>query len=433
MGKYFGTDGIRGEVGKDLTLKMAYAIGKSLKDIFNPKTIVIGKDTRESSQTLAMHIASGAMSCGIDVIDAGVVSTPMIAYFSKTKQMIGIMITASHNPFHDNGIKLFNKGVKLTEQEERNIEAYFDHITFDYKGAGSFTESNEVINTYLEFIHALPLKKTYKSVLIDSANGANTLIASRLMSAYTKSFSQIGNTPNGKNINLNCGSTHLEHLKKHMNASYDIGFSFDGDGDRVLVMDHEGNPYDGDMIIYIIARYLKSINKLTHNTVVLTKMSNPGIVKALKAHNIKTLRVDVGDKYVHQALTKHNYVIGGENSGHIIYKDFLDTGDGLLIALLLLTILEESNQSLKALTSDVVFYPQKMVNIKNVDKNLVTHELVVQKMTEVKKTLGDDALILLRPSGTEPLIRVTLAHKDETLLDQTMEEIVTLIQSLGDE
>jgi len=433
LGNYFGTDGIRGEVGKNLTLKMAYAIGQSLKTVFNPTTIVIGKDTRESSELLAKHIASGAMAKGIDVIDAGVVSTPMIAYYAKAHQMIGIMITASHNPYHDNGIKLFNKGLKLTHEEELNIEAYFTKDLFESASPyGSYTVSDTVSEAYITYIQTLPLLKTHQIVLFDSANGANVHVSQRLMSHYTKSYTQVGNTPNGKNINFNCGSTHLDYLQNHINETYDVGFSFDGDGDRVLMMDAQGKVYDGDMIIYLIAKYLKSQDALTHNTVVLTKMSNPGIIKALNDEGIKVVKTDVGDKYVQAEMAASGYVLGGENSGHIIYSDFLSTGDGLLIALLLLTILETEGKSLKALTENIAMYPQKMVNIKNVDKAVLNHTTVKALIDEVKTTFKEDCLVLVRPSGTEPLIRVTLSHKDEQLLDQKMDALVQTIKTLGD-
>lgn len=432
MGNYFGTDGIRGEVGKNLTLKMAYAIGQSLKTVFNPSTIVIGKDTRESSELLAQHIASGAMAKGIDVIDAGVVSTPMIAYYAKTNQMIGIMITASHNPYHDNGIKLFNKGLKLTHEEELKIESYFTKDLFESASPyGTYKVSDKVDEAYIAYIESLPLLKTYQNVLFDSANGANVHVSQRLMSHYTKSYTQIGNTPNGKNINLQCGSTHLEHLKAHMNETYDVGFSFDGDGDRVLMIDAQGKVYDGDMIIYLIAKYLKSQDALTHNTVVLTKMSNPGIIKALNDEGIKVVKTDVGDKYVQAEMATSGYVLGGENSGHIIYSDFLSTGDGLLVALLLLTILEREGKSLKALTKTISMYPQKMVNIKNVDKAVLNNDTIQALIESTKKAFKADYLVLVRPSGTEPLIRVTLSHKDEQLLDQQMDALVNTIKTLG--
>ncbi|MFW5841793.1 MAG: phosphoglucosamine mutase [Bacillota bacterium] len=433
MGKYFGTDGIRGVAGEFLTTEFALKVGQTLKHSLNIDTIVIGKDTRQSSDMLAYSLASGAMSQGIDVLFAGTVSTPMIAHYSKVQSIVGIMITASHNPYQDNGIKIFINGQKPSQDQESTIENALDKDTpKSSKSIGTLTQTNEVERQYHTLYKNLGLHKINLSVGYDSANGANYLIAKTILDSICDESIQINNEPNGININVDSGSTHPKAIinlikEKHL----DIGFAFDGDGDRCLVVDHTGALIDGDLMIYAIAKYLKSQNRLTKDTVVLTKMSNPGIIKAFGELGIKTIRTDVGDKYVSEAMRKNGYALGGENSGHIIMKDFLHTGDGLLVAVMLLNILQDVKIPLRSFIEEVTMYPQKMVNIENIDKTVLEKRPIKNAIKKAEKTLGSDSLLLVRPSGTEPVIRVTISHQDETLLDRVMGDLVTSIQQEG--
>lgn len=433
MGNYFGTDGIRGVAGEFLTAEFAFKLGQTLKQSLNINTIVIGKDTRQSSDMLAYSLASGAMSQGIDVLFAGTVSTPMIAHYSKEHAMVGIMITASHNPYQDNGIKVFINGQKPSKDQEAIIEDALDKdAPNNAKPIGRLTQTEEVERQYHTLYKNLGLHKINLSVGYDSANGANYLIAKNILDSICDESIQINNEPNGININVDSGSTHPEALMNLIkDNNLDIGFAFDGDGDRCLVIDHTGELIDGDLMIYAVAKYLKSQNRLTKDTVVLTKMSNPGIIKAFSDLGIKTIRTDVGDKYVSEAMRKHGYALGGENSGHIIMKDFLHTGDGLLVAVMMLNILQDVKIPLKSFIKEVTMYPQKLVNIKNVDKTVLESRTIKSALKKAEKTLGNDSLLLVRPSGTEPVIRVTLSHQDESLLDRVMSDLVTLIQQEG--
>ncbi len=433
MGKYFGTDGIRGVAGATLDIETALKIGQSLKQTFNIDTIVIGRDTRKSSDALAMALATGAMNSGIDVLDAGVVATPVIAYYTRKHAMIGAMITASHNPYQDNGIKIFNKGFKMTKEEEAVIETFIDTPLDSKTGAfGIYSMDPSIKTEYQKLYASLPADKANLSVCLDTANGATFELAGEILTPRVDEVCIINNEPDGTNINENCGSTHLESITRTvMENKCDLGFAFDGDGDRVLVVDHNGKLYDGDYLLYIIASYLKEQGKLNKDTVVLTKMSNPGIVKAFNTQGIKVVRTDVGDKYVTSEMFKHGYALGGENSGHIIIKDFLQTGDGILVAAMILNILQSSKRSLSGLCEAIEIYPQITRNIKDVDKRVVEHKAVKQTIKEVQKTLGSDSLLLVRPSGTEPVVRLTVSVRDETLLETVLDKLETVITEYG--
>jgi len=432
MGKYFGTDGIRGIAFEKLDSELAYRVGQAIGHILKPDVVVIGMDTRESSPMLAYSIANGLLACGVHVKLAGVVSTPMIAHYSKTHQIIGVMITASHNPFMDNGIKVFNKGYKTTEDVEALLEDFMDHGTLTYSTFGKLSLTDEVKKLYLKIYDEMNLKPSPLKIGFDSAHGANYQIAREIFDQINPTSIQIANTPNGKNINLDCGSTHLESILKLVHdKKLDIAFSFDGDGDRIILIDDQGVIYDGDLIIHMIATYLKKRNLLNKNTVVLTKMSNPGILKALKEEGIDYVLTDVGDKYVFHELYTNNYTIGGESSGHIILTHLLHTGDGLLVAIYLLKILEELGLSLRELARKVKMYPLKLTNIKGIEKSILKHEVIIKAIDEVKKKLGDNALLLVRPSGTESLIRITISHEDEKMVDEMTQYLVNTITMEG--
>ncbi len=432
MRKYFGTDGIRGIAFEKLDSELSFKLGQAIARVFKPKQVVIGMDTRESSPMLAYSIANGLMALGVDVLLAGVVSTPMIAHYSKIKSIIGIMITASHNPYTDNGIKVFNKGYKTLNEEELELEAFIDSGKLDFTSFGKPILSEDIHDEYIKIYHPLDLKPSHLKIGFDSANGANYLISREIFDIFNPSSIQISNQPDGNNINLKCGSTHLEAIQELVKEkSLDIGFSFDGDGDRIMVVDHNQDVYDGDFIIYMISTYLKKKNLLNKNTVVLTKMSNPGILKALKDKDISYVLTDVGDKYVFHELYTHDYTIGGESSGHVILTHLLHTGDGLLVAIYILKILEELHVSLEELVKDVQLYPFKLTNIKGVSKSVLELDSVQSRITSIKERLGENSLLLVRASGTESLIRVTISSKDETLVDTLTNEIVSLIQKEG--
>jgi phosphoglucosamine mutase len=432
MGKYFGTDGIRGVAFDTLTSDLAFRVGQAIAHVYHPQEVVIGMDTRESSPMLAYSIANGLMANGIDVIFAGVVSTPMVAYYSKLKSIIGIMITASHNPFMDNGIKVFNKGYKTIEADEIKLEDFIDHGAVTYQPFGKLIMSQDIHDEYIKIYDGLNLRPSKLKIGYDSANGANYLIAKEIFNRVNTEATQISATPNGKNINLNCGSTHLEPIIELIRKkNLDIAFSFDGDGDRIILLDSRGRVYDGDLIIYMIAKYLKSKYLLNKDTVVLTKMSNPGILKALDDKGIKYVLTDVGDKYVFHELYTNGYTIGGESSGHVILTHLIHTGDGLLVALFLLKILEEKSSTLDELASGVTLYPLKLTNIKGINKEVLKKQAVIDKIKTIQDKLGSHALLLVRASGTESLIRVTISHKDSSLVEQLTNELVTFIQKEG--
>jgi len=434
MGKYFGTDGIRGVAGKDLTVMMAYKIGQSLKKTFNTEKVVVGQDTRESSDLLALAVANGAMSTGVDVLYVSVAPTPVIAHYSKTEGITGIMVTASHNPYQDNGIKIFDKGYKMKTNEEMQIEAHIDGETLTETGGafGRFVLSDEPIERYMALYDQTDFSEINLSVCLDTANGATSGLAERLLKDYVDDTVIIHNTPDGRNINENCGSTHMDALKESITErKCDLGFAFDGDGDRVLAADHTGKIVDGDLLIYLLAVHMKDKDRLNKNTVVLTKMSNPGIVKAFKDAGIKVVQTDVGDKHVAAELFKHGYLIGGENSGHIIIADRLHTGDGILAASEVLRVLQDTRRTIPSLLEPVEIYPYILENVKDVDKRVVEEKAVKTAVKDAKKELGNDALVLLRASGTEPLVRITVSHKDEEKVQKTVKNLKDLIIEHG--
>lgn len=430
MGKYFGTDGIRGRFGVEITPNLALRIGQSIKHILKEEEIIIGIDTRESGHELMYGCASGAQSLGVDVILAGVVSTPMVAYYAKTNNITGVMITASHNPYHDNGIKVFYKGEKLSLVQESLIEEFLDsHRDFQVERVGKIKQSEDVYASYIEMIHSLKLNPISLRVGYDSAHGANYLISKAIIEQMVKESYQIGNNPDGKNINKGFGSTHIEAIQELVREKkLDIGLSYDGDGDRILIVDSSGDLIDGDELIYLIASYLQDKGSLNKDTVVLTKMSNLGIIKAFNNRGIKVILTDVGDKNVLEEINKHGYSIGGENSGHIILRDFINTGDGLLVSLFVLHILEETKKTLKDLTSDINMWPQELVNIRTYNKEVLEHPTVVEAINEVKDILQDNGKVLVRASGTEPLVRVTISCEKQEDLDMYMKKILDTIK-----
>jgi phosphoglucosamine mutase len=435
MAKYFGTDGIRGRFNLELTPALAFKVGQSLKTVLGIDRVVIGIDTRESSTELMYSVTAGAQSAGVDVMLAGVVPTPLISHYSKTKEIAGVMITASHNPYQDNGIKVFYKGNKLLEKQELAIEDYIDQFgDLEFVSKGDLVGGEEVVELYADLIDSIEVDPTDIKLGYDSANGANYLLAKALFDQFVPNSKQIGNNPTGKNINDGVGSTHLEHIIDFVQKEkMDLGFSFDGDGDRILVVDQDGTVFDGDKIIYILATYLKEQGLLKKDTVVLTKMSNLGIIKAFERQGIDVVLTDVGDKYVLDQINQSGYSIGGENSGHIILRDYLNTGDGLLVGIYLLKVLSETGKTLQELTSDIKMWPQKLVNIRSYNKEVLQDERVVKVIEEVKEELKENGKVLVRASGTEPLLRVTLSCETEEALENYMDKIVSMITLVKEE
>ncbi|NLD26421.1 MAG: phosphoglucosamine mutase [Acholeplasmataceae bacterium] len=428
MKKHFGTDGIRGQAYTELNADLAFKIGFALKVLNNPY-VIIGRDTRESGPMLAEGIKKGAKAAGINAIDVGVVSTPMLSYISGRQRTLGVMITASHNPYQDNGIKIFNSGRKLFAGEEEEIEAVLnDEVKVEQVQNFSFeTHHLDPEELYLELYRDL-LIPTPMKIGLDLANGATYEIGKIVFRQLTPYLSIISADPDGKNINDNCGSTHLEKLIALVReGNLELGFAFDGDGDRLMVVGEDGKVFDGDHLLYAFAVYLFERNLLKGNTVVLTKMSNLGLVKALKERGIKTVLTDIGDKYVLEALEENEYTLGGENSGHIINLHLLNTGDGLLNASYLLKVLRETGKSLDELTRDLVMYPDRTYNLRNVDKELAKDEIVLNKVKEIKERLGDEGKVIVRPSGTEPLIRITVSAPTQPEVDHSINEIVDTI------
>ena len=443
MGKYFGTDGIRGEANNTLSSDTAYKVGRFVGDYYLKNgigKIVIGKDTRLSSSMFECLLAAGISASGSDVYLLGYCSTPSLAYVAlKDKFDCGIMISASHNPYGDNGIKIFgNNGIKLNEMIEEKIEEYIDNpVGIDFKVGGdigqiyNYCEGKEEYKTWLNKLYPLDLRG-YK-LIVDLANGSNCVMAKDVLNKTGASVTYINDDFNGTNINNNCGSTHLAMLQEKIKlGDYDLGFAFDGDADRVLFVDSSGEVVDGDKIMYMLSRYLKKHDKLNNNTLVTTVMSNMGLFKALEKCDIKTAITPVGDKNVLDCMLNNNYCIGGEQSGHIIYSDDANFGDGLKTALLVLTALKESNISLIEATKDLKIYPQLLVNQRVVDKNVVLDdESVKEEINKISLELNDDGRILVRPSGTEPLIRVMVEAKSDKLCHDFVYRVVDLIKDKG--
>lgn len=430
MSKYFGTDGIRGVPNKKLTIELVTKLGQSLSQL-NNKDVAVATDTRISKDMLAQAITAGTLSRGINVHFIGVIPTPALIYYSYIKGYTGIMITASHNPYTDNGIKVLNKGFKLSEDEECKIEEYID-CPKEYDGEIGilFDEANAKLD-YLAFVKKY-VKKSNLKIALDCANGATYQTAKEVFSKVTDKLVIVADSPNGKNINNNCGSTHLELLKNTvLENQCDIGFAFDGDGDRVLCVDSKGNIIDGDKLIYLLAMYLKSKNKLKDNTVVLSIMSNLGLLKKLNELGIKIIETPVGDKHIIKALKDNNLSVGGENSGHIIVPDVLHTGDGVLNALLVTNLLSETNTKIESWFEDIHMYADKMVNVVVSDRNkVINNEKLLKRINEIKNELNNDCKIIVRASGTEELIRVSVMAKSNDLVEKYSTELVNLVKEI---
>lgn len=444
MGKYFGTDGFRGEANVQLTAEHAFAIGRYIGWYFGQEhraKIVIGMDTRRSGDMLAYAIASGIAESGADAYMMQVTTTPSVAFMVRREQFdCGVMISASHNPFYDNGIKLIgSNGQKIEAAVEAAIEQYIDEGTPEIPRAlrediGAVVEYTKGVDDYAAYLVSAAVH-SFKGfrIGIDCANGSTSKIAARVLEAAGAEVSVIHNTPDGVNINRGCGSTHMESLQQFVRDNgLDAGFAYDGDGDRCLAVDEKGNIIDGDLIMYIGANWLKDQGILAGNTLVTTVMSNIGLYKALDAAGISYEQTAVGDKYVAECMFTNGYSIGGEQSGHIILAQHAKTGDGILTSLMLLDAMAEKHASLAELASDVTIYPQLLQNVRVADKKTARENVrMLEAVEQVKKRLGNDGRVLVRESGTEPLIRVMAEAQTDEICRECVSSIVQVMQEEG--
>ena len=447
MGKYFGTDGFRGEANVTLTVEDAYKVGRFLGWYYGQKTkadrcrVVIGKDTRRSSYMFEYSLVSGLTASGADVYLLHVTTTPSVSYVVRTEEFdCGIMISASHNPYYDNGIKVINgRGEKLEEETIEKIESYLDgemgEIPFAKRDAiGRTVDYAAGRNRYIGYLISLATR-SFKNMRIglDCANGSASAIAKNVFDALGAETHVINNTPDGLNINTNCGSTHIEGLQKYVVENHlDVGFAYDGDADRCLAVDSEGKLVDGDKILYVCGKYMKEQGTLVNNTVVTTVMSNFGLYKAFEREGISYEKTAVGDKYVYENMTQNGHCLGGEQSGHIIFSKHATTGDGILTSLMIMEVLTEKKQTLGTLAGEVKIYPQLLKNVRVADKKTARENPEVQKaVDQVAEALGDEGRILVRESGTEPLIRVMVEAAEDALCEKYVDQVVDVMKAQG--
>lgn len=442
MGKYFGTDGVRGVANSELTPELAFKLGRFggfvlTKDKARPK-VLIGRDTRISGHMLEGALVAGLLSIGAEVMRLGVISTPGVSYLTKALgAQAGVMISASHNPVADNGIKFFGPdGFKLSDQQELEIEELID-MTEDQLPRPTGGDMGQVMDyfeggqKYLQY-----LKNTVDEdfsglrIALDCAHGATSSLATHLFADLDADLLTMGAAPNGLNINAGVGSTHPESLAALLKEKgADVGLAFDGDGDRLIAIDEKGNIVDGDQILYICGKYMKEHGRLKHNTIVSTVMSNLGFYKTLESHEIHSVPTAVGDRYVVEEMKKNGYNLGGEQSGHIIFLDYNTTGDGLLTGLQLVNIMNATQKPLSELAGEMKKYPQKLVNVKVTDKYHVTDNVKVKEVIEqVVAEMEGNGRILVRPSGTEPLVRVMAEAGTEELCDSYVNRIVAVVK-----
>ena len=447
MGKYFGTDGFRGEANVNLTVEHAFQVGRFLGWYYGEKNkpercrVVIGKDTRRSSYMFEYSLVAGLTASGADVYLLHVTTTPSVSYVVRTEGFhCGIMISASHNPFYDNGIKVINeKGEKLEEDVISEIEDYLDGKSGPIPLAVKETIGRTVDfaagrNRYIGYLISIATRSfKNKKVALDCANGSASAIAKNVFDALGAETHVIHNEPNGLNINLNCGSTHIEELQKYVVAEgCDVGFAYDGDADRCIAVDETGRIIDGDAILYICGKYMKEQGSLFHNTIVTTVMSNLGLYKALEKEGISYVQTAVGDKYVYENMAATGHCLGGEQSGHIIFSKHATTGDGILTSLKVMEVMLEKKESLSKLAAPLAVYPQVLKNVRVKDKQAAQDDPAVQE--EVKKVaerLGNEGRILLRQSGTEPLVRVMVEAKDLETCQSCVDQVVKVIEERG--
>lgn len=445
MGKYFGTDGVRGVANVELTPQLAFQLGRCGGYVLlnhagentHPR-VAVGRDTRISGQMLEQALIAGLLSVGIDVLQLGVVSTPAVAYITRTQDFAaGVMISASHNPAQDNGIKFFGSdGFKLSDDQELEIEVLLEAQQDELpkpsaEGLGTLETYLEGALKYNEFIKStIPSDLSGIKVSLDAANGATTPLLASLFADLNTEFKLMGNKPNGLNINDNVGSTHPEALQAFVLANgSDVGLAFDGDGDRLIAVDELGRIVDGDKIMFICGKYLALQGRLAKNTIVSTVMSNLGFHKAIENAGLQTVKTAVGDRYVVEEMRKNGYNVGGEQSGHIVFLDLNTTGDGILSGVQLLNVMKQTGKKLSELADEVTIYPQLLVNIKVSQKDTAMDipeiKAIVEKMEE---EMAGQGRILVRPSGTEPLLRVMAEAPTDKLCYYYVETIAKVVR-----
>lgn len=447
MGKYFGTDGFRGEANRNLTADHAYKIGRFLgwyyrhEDSDENCKVVIGKDTRRSSYMFEYALVAGLTASGADAYLLHVTTTPSVSYVARTEDFdCGIMISASHNPYYDNGIKLINSGgEKMDEETILKVEEYLDGNTGEIPFAlkeriGCTVDYAAGRNRYIGYLISLATRSYRgKRVGLDCANGSAWMIAKSVFDALGAKTYVINNHPDGLNINTGCGSTHIEGLQKYVvENGLDVGFAFDGDADRCLCVDENGKLVDGDAILYIYGSYMKERGKLFGNKVVTTVMSNFGLYKAFDQLGIEYEKTAVGDKYVYENMVANGYRLGGEQSGHIIFKKYATTGDGILTAIKMMEVMLEKKTCLSELAAPFKIFPQVLENVRVTDKSTVREDCdICEKVEEIARALGNDGRILVRESGTEPVIRVMVEAGDMDTCHKYVDQVVELIGDKG--
>ncbi len=447
MGKYFGTDGVRGVANSELTPELAFKLGRIggyvlTKNATERPKVIIGRDTRISGHMLEGALVAGLLSIGIEVMRLGVISTPGVAYLTRVMNAdAGVMISASHNPVADNGIKFFGPdGFKLTDAQEAEIENLIDMeddtlprpVGGDLGAVSDYFEGGQKYLSYL--------KQTVEEdfldihVALDCAHGATSQLATHLFADLEADISSMGSSPNGLNINDGVGSTHPEKLAELvLERGADVGLAFDGDGDRLIAVDEKGQIVDGDQIMFIIGKYLNSKGRLKKNTIVSTVMSNLGFYKALEDNAMTSVKTAVGDRYVVEEMRANDYNLGGEQSGHIVFLDYNTTGDGLLTAIQLVNIMKATDKRLSELAAEMKIFPQKLVNVRVVDKHAVTqNDKVAKTIAEVEAAMAGNGRVLVRPSGTEPLVRVMVEASTEEECESYVNRISEVVrQELG--
>lgn len=447
MGKYFGTDGFRGEANVTLTVEDAYKVGRFLGWYYGKKKpeekcrVVIGKDTRRSSYMFEYSLVAGLTASGADAYLLHVTTTPSVSYVVRTEEFnCGIMISASHNPFYDNGIKVINeKGEKLEEEVITEIEKYLDgemgEIPYAVRDQiGRTVDYAAGRNRYIGYLISIATRSfKNKKVGLDCANGSASAIAKNVFDALGAETHVIHNNPDGVNINTNCGSTHMGDLQKYVvENGLDVGFAYDGDADRCLAVDGEGNLVDGDKIMYVCGKYMKEQGSLVNNTVVTTIMSNFGLYKALEREGIAFEKTAVGDKYVYENMSQNGHCLGGEQSGHIIFSKHATTGDGILTSLKIMEVMLEKKESLKKLADEVEIYPQVLKNVRVHDKKTAQDDPEIQaEVQKVADALGDTGRILLRQSGTEPVVRVMVEAETNAICEKYVDQVIDVMKARG--
>ena len=445
MGKYFGTDGFRGEANVDLTVEHAYQVGRFLgwyygKDKKEKCKVVIGKDTRRSSYMFEYSLVAGLTASGADVYLLHVTTTPSVSYVVRTEDFdCGIMISASHNPYYDNGIKLINsKGEKMDEETILKVEDYIDgkiEVPMAVRDQiGCTVDYSAGRNRYIGYLISLATR-SYKNIKVglDCANGSSWMIAKSVFDALGAKTYVINAEPDGLNINMNAGSTHIEVLQNFVKENQlDVGFAFDGDADRCIAVDENGNVVDGDLILYVYGRYLKEKGALRNNTVVTTIMSNFGLYKAFDAAGIEYEKTAVGDKYVYECMSEHGYRIGGEQSGHIIFSKYATTGDGIITALKMMQAMIGRKKTLSQLAAPLSIYPQVLKNVRVTDKTEAQNDAAVKEaVSKVTEELGGNGRILVRESGTEPVVRVMVEAGSTEECEMYVDRVIDVIRQRG--